>query len=105
VSENNTEEIVVDFTNLNEELGMNQLAAQIQRLMNIVMTGTYYPATIKGNPMQIDRFSRAMAAERDYVVAYNKYGLNNPRTYRNRYKLDSAVRKFEKDTGIVWPFK
>ena len=84
---------------------MNQLAAQIQRLMNIVMTGTYYPATIRGSRTQIDRFSRAMAAEKDYVIAYNKYGLNNPRTYRNRYKLDSAVRKFEKDTGIVWPFK
>lgn len=96
--------IIIDFTSLNET-NMNQMAAQVQRLMNIIMTGTYYPAEIRGTPMQLDRFSRALAAEKDYVIAYNKYGLNSPSTYRNRYKLDSAVNKFERDTGLVWPFK
>ena len=83
---------------------MSTMAADIRMLMNIVMTGTYFPATIKGTPTQVDRFTRALAAEKNYVTAYNKYGLNNPATYRSRYRLDGAVKKFEKDTGLVWPF-
>ena len=31
---------------------------------------------------------------------YRKFGLDNPRTYRSRYALDSAVKKFERSTGI-----
>ena len=39
------------------------------------------------------------------LLAYNKYGLNNPATYRSRYRLDGAVKSFERDTGLIWPFK
>ena len=99
-----TNEIIIDFTSLNE-MAMNQMAAQVQRLMSIIMTGTYYPATIKGTPMQVDRFTHALSAEKDYVISYNKHGLDNPATYKSRYRLDGAVKNFEKDTGLVWPFK
>jgi hypothetical protein len=100
------EEIVIDFTAMNEvPLSMHQLGAQFQRLMNVLMTGTYYPVKVKGNEMQIDRFTRALSAEKDYIIAYNKYGLNNPATYKTKYRLDGAVGKFQKDTGLVWPFK
>tara|TARA_B100000214_G_scaffold374861_1_gene358968 strand:- start:2317 stop:2634 length:318 start_codon:yes stop_codon:yes gene_type:complete len=104
----NKEEIVIDFTSassLNEEIFMTQLSAQFQRLMNVLMTGTYYPVKIKGSSTQIDRFIRAISAEKDFAVAYNKYGLNNPATYKSKYRLQGAVNRFEKDTGLVWPFK
>lgn len=97
-------EIIIDLTALNEA-SMIQLSAQFERLMNVLMTGTYYPVKVKGNSTQIDRFIRAISAEKDYAVAYNKYGLNNPATYRSRYRLDGAVKSFERDTGLVWPFK
>lgn len=100
------EEIVIDLMAINEvPLSMHQLGAQFRRLMNVLMTGTYYPVKVKGNSMQIDRFVRALSAEKDYITAYNKYGLNNPATYRSKYRLDGAVQKFQKDTGLVWPFK
>jgi hypothetical protein len=102
------EEIVIDFTlasSLNEALFMTQVSAQFERLMNVLMTGTYFPVKVKGNSTQIDRFIRAVSAEKDYAIAYNKYGLNNPATYRSKYRLDGAVNRFEKDTGLVWPFK
>jgi len=97
-------EIVIDLSILNEG-SMIQLSAQFERLMNVLMTGTYYPVKVKGNATQIDRFIRAISAEKDYAVAYNKYGLNNPATYRSRYRLDGAVKSFERDTGLIWPFK
>jgi hypothetical protein len=103
LSEN--KEIIIDFTSLNEALSMVQLSAQFERLMNVLMTGTYYPVQIKGSSTQIDRFVRAISAEQDYAVAFNKYGLNNPATYRSKYNLEGAVGRFEKDTGLIWPFK
>mgnify|MGYP001181153220 CR=1 FL=1 len=98
------EPIVFDFTRIDEGF-MTIEATKLKLLMNALFTGSYFPVQVRGNPMQIDRFTRALAAEKDYVAAFNNYGLNNPATYRSRYKLDSAVRKFERDTGLVWPIK
>lgn len=100
------EEIVIDLSGIHEGLNLIQKSAEIRRLMNMIMTGTAFPsAKIIATPHQFDRFANTIGAERDYIVAYNKYGLNNPATYRNKYRLDSAVRKFERDTGLAWPFK
>lgn len=100
------DEIIIDLLAINEvPLSMVQLSGQFERLMNMLMTGTYYPVKVRGNPMQIDRFVRAITAEKSYIMAYNKYGLDNPATYKSKYRLDQAVNKFQKDTGLVWPFK
>ena len=40
-----------------------------------------------------------------YYKDYVKYGLDDPRTYRSKYALRGAVKKFERSTGIDWPFK
>ncbi len=60
---------------------------------------------IKGNPTEIKSFANAMQKEKKYIEAYNKYGLNDPKTYRSKSNLKSAVSKFERVTGIKWPFK
>ena len=39
------------------------------------------------------------------VDAISEYGLNDPKTYRNRAMLDTSVRKFERKTGLKWPFE
>ena len=39
------------------------------------------------------------------VKALNSYGLNDPKTYRSKSTLKNAVSKFERGTGIKWPFK
>lgn len=60
---------------------------------------------ITGSPQQIDSFTRALAGEKRYFDSYVRYGLNDPRTYDDRYRLENSVRQFENDTGIKWPFK
>ena len=98
------ETLVIDLTRMDEGF-MTMEATKLKLLMNDFFTGSYFPVEVKGNPMQIDRFTRALAAEKNYIAAFNNYGLNNPATYRSRYKLDAAVRRFERDTGLVWPIK
>lgn len=60
---------------------------------------------ITGSPQQMQSFTSALAGEKRYFDSYVRYGLNDPRTYNDKYKLENAVRDFERDTGIKWPFK
>ncbi len=82
-----------------------QQGAQLERVLNVLFTGSPFPVKVRGTGKQLDRFAQALAAEKSYALAFNKYGLNNPATYKSRYRLDSAVSKFERDTGLVWPIK
>ena len=53
----------------------------------------------------IESFAKTLASEKRYFESYVKHGLNDPRTHENKYKLNIAVDKFERDTGIKWPYK
>ena len=63
------------------------------------------PVNVKGTKRQISDFANVLGKEKMYLQAYQKYGLDNPMTHRNRASLNSAVRNFEKSTKIKWPFK
>ena len=39
------------------------------------------------------------------MTSAKKFGLDDPRTYKSKTKLDKAIKDFEKTTGLVWPFK
>ena len=64
-----------------------------------------YSGTIKGTPQQIKSFASTLAAEKSYMSAFNAYGLNSPATFRSKAILNNAVASFERETGIIWPFK
>lgn len=101
--------IHIDFTKskqLNESfLGMFGTAIKmiLQRMFgqDVFMP----PMTITGNKQQMETFVNALAGEKRYFDSYVQYGLNDPRTYQDRYKLQAAVNDFERNTGIKWPFK
>tara|TARA_R110000824_G_scaffold348221_1_gene534972 strand:+ start:411 stop:773 length:363 start_codon:yes stop_codon:yes gene_type:complete len=60
---------------------------------------------IKASPQQAQVFSDALRSEKSYMNAFVKYGLNDPRTFNSKWELDTAVQKFERATGLKWPFK
>ena len=62
-------------------------------------------ASIRGSQSEIEAFKNTLASERNYIKAYQRYGLDDPRTFRNKGKLKSTISKFERETGIKWPFK
>jgi len=63
------------------------------------------PVKVKGNRQEIDSFAKAIGKEKKYMKSAAKYGLNNPKTYKNKYELRKATANFERTTGLKWPFK
>tara|TARA_B100000427_G_scaffold282896_1_gene254911 strand:- start:253 stop:576 length:324 start_codon:yes stop_codon:yes gene_type:complete len=73
-------------------------------LLKYMFNGTSAPAKIRGTPLQVSAFTNALGREKRYMDAYLKHGLNDERTLSNRAKLNSAVSKFERETGLRWPY-
>ncbi len=61
--------------------------------------------SVKGSPTQINSFMGALSGEKRYMQSYIKHGLNDPKTLRSRHALSRSVTKFERETGLRWPFK
>jgi len=97
-------EIIIDLNSLNESF-VTAMGARIKMLLSAMFLGSYIPVKIRGTKTQFDRFAKTLGAEKKYISAFNQYGLDNPATYKSKYKLDGAVGRFEKDTGLIWPFK
>jgi hypothetical protein len=62
-------------------------------------------SSIKGKPADVKAFARAVGNEKKYIEVAREHGLDNPKTYKQKSKLDKAVKAFELKTGIKWPFK
>ena len=63
------------------------------------------PVRIKGNRSEVESFAKTMAKEKDYISLASRYGLNDPRTYKSKSKLEQAAKNFERQTGIKWPLR
>jgi len=61
------------------------------------------PVRFAGSRSQLGAFEKAFKGERRHWRSAKKYGLDNPKTYESKYRLDRAVRNFESTTGIKWP--
>jgi len=106
-------ELVKDTLNLNqlntplsERVRIyNKFAGEIEGLLlSLYQAGVDVPINITGTTTQIDSFSKALAREKRYMDSYLNHGLNDARTLNSRHKLADAVKKFENETGIRWPF-
>jgi len=63
------------------------------------------PLSVKGSRRDVESFASALGGEKSYLDAVKRYGLDHPTTYKNKSKLDNAVKGFERETGLQWPFK
>jgi len=82
-----------------------QFAADIKYLLwHLNAPSTYEKSfSIKGSQRDLDRFSDVIAGEKNYMDAFIKYGLGDPRVRNNKMRLEKAIYSFEKDTGLKWP--
>ena len=87
------------------EIFLAQFGGAIELILNAMFNTRPLPVAITGVPRDVSAFAGALGGEKKYLEAAKKYGLNHPSTYKNKAKLSNAVRKFEKQTGIKWPFK
>jgi len=89
---------------LNESF-LAMFGGAIEMMLRRMFTGAESPMKIRGTPSQITAFSDALAKEKNYMESFMKYGLGDPRSFSSRHSLEQAVASFERETGIVWPFK
>ena len=107
-----------DIVSVEVDLGVNRrneineswltmFGGAVKMILGSMFGGNIIPpnVNIKGNPAEVRSFANAMQKEKKYIEAYNEHGLNNPNTYRSKSNLKNAVSKFERVTGIKWPFK
>jgi hypothetical protein len=79
--------------------------ALLRWIMPSLYRGTLLPLKIKGSDDEVRSFANVLSREKNYLTSWKDNGLDNPVTYQNRTKLDNAVGKFERTTGLKWPFK
>jgi hypothetical protein len=77
----------------------------IKKLLKAILGDISLPVHLKGNPSDVQSFLGALGAERSFIQDYKNFGLNNPQTFKSQATLDAAVGKFERKTGIKWPFE
>ena len=57
------------------------------------------------NGLKFPDVSKPETLEKRYMSSWKSNGLDSPITYKNKSKLNSAIAKFERSTGLKWPFK
>tara|TARA_R100000664_G_C2739673_1_gene128353 strand:+ start:705 stop:1046 length:342 start_codon:yes stop_codon:yes gene_type:complete len=87
------------------EQTLMQLGADIKYMIGRMFQGAPINAMFKGTRSELAAFGKAMFREKKYMDSYLRYGLDDPRTYRDSFRLKTAVKNFEKATGLRWPFK
>jgi hypothetical protein len=89
---------------LNENI-LHVLAAWIEYLLSKMFKGRRIPVKVRGNRIEVTRFTDALVNEKRYMDFIRKYGLDDPMTYKQKARLDVAIRRFERESGINWPIR
>ena len=99
--------IVIDLSSQDKlnESWLRLLGFGVKSILSHMFGQTTIPVTVRGTKSDITSFAHTLGRERNYLQSYKQYGLDNPRTYKNKGLLDSAISKFQSKTGLKWPFK
>ena len=90
---------------INEGGFLRMFGWAVETILGKMFSGGKIPVSITGNPAQVNSFSKTLTDEKKYLEAWKSYGLDDPRTYRNRARLQDSIHKFERLTGLDWPFE
>ena len=88
-----------------KEMTYRTFGKKMKSILSAMFGNQSVPMTVKGSKREVDSFMAALVSEKKYMSAYLAHGLNDPRTMRDKAKLSNSVKKFERETGIKWPFK
>ncbi len=101
--------IEIDLNQINNnklnESWLAMFGGAIKAIMQRMFGGDSLPIKVKGNRQQVKSFGQTIGREKAYIQAVAKYGLNDPKTYKNKFSLYQAISRFERLTGLKWPFK
>ena len=99
--------IVIDLTNGDklDESWLRMMGFGVKSILNQMFGGSGVPVSVKGNSRDVAAFTKTVGREKRYMDSIRKFGLDNPKTFRNKSKLNIAVADFTRKTGLKWPFK
>ena len=102
--------VIIDLEELKsgqlEEFNVLQsMGSAIKLILGQMFGGSAIPVSVKGSRGDVKAFAKTLGREKRYMQAYRDYGLNDPRTYKSKFKLNKSVREFERKTKLKWPFK
>ena len=109
ITEDQLKEIVFDLGaarkgQLDENI-LHVFAAWIEYLLSKMYKGRRIPVKVRGNRIEVQRFTDALVNEKRYMDYIKKYGLDDPMTYKQKSKLNVAIKRFEREAQINWPIK
>jgi hypothetical protein len=87
------------------EIFLRMFGSAIQAILSRMFGGGTIPVKIKGNKQEISAFAKTLGRDKKYMKSVAKYGLSDPRVYKDKFKLRKAIAGFERTTGIKYPFK
>ena len=96
------------YTNPSNHLSpaaIHGFADMIKPVLISILGGRAPNVLVKGNKNEVHDFIRALAGEKNYIKNFKSYGLDSSQTVFAREQLDSAIRKFERSSGIAWPLR
>lgn len=101
--------IHIDLTELKKqelnESFLSMFGGWVEHLLG-AMFGVRVPdVKVTGSRRDVESFAKTLAGEKNYIEAAKRYGLDHPTTYKNKAKLDTSIKGFERDTGLKWPFE
>lgn len=88
-----------------DESWLTMFGEAAKLLMKGLLGDFAVPVKVKGTSSEIRAFSSALGKEKRYLQNISKYGLDDPKTYKSKGVLDKAISKFQRATGLKWPFK
>ena len=109
LTEDQLKEIVFDLGaarkgQLDENI-LHVFAAWLEHLLSKMYKGRRIPVKVRGNRIEVTRFTDALVNEKRYMDYIKKYGLDDPMTYKQKSKLNVAIKRFEREAKINWPIK
>ena len=109
INEDKMSPIVIDLgaaktKQLNESF-LRVFGWAVSKVLDRMFGGAAIPVEIKGSPQEIESFANTLAKEKRYLQSWQDYGLDDPRTYRDKGQLQQSINKFERVTDLKWPFQ
>ena len=109
IKEDKLATITIDFDVLRkqklDESFLAMFGGWVEHILGAMFGNRVLPLVVKGSQREVESFASALGGEKSYLDAVKRYGLDHPTTYKNKSKLDNAIKGFEKETGLKWPFK
>jgi hypothetical protein len=109
IKEDKLATITIDFNELKkqklDESFLAMFGGWVEHILGAMFGGKTLPLVVKGSQRDVESFANTLRGEKSYLDAVKRYGLDHPTTYRNKANLNNAIKGFERETGLQWPFK